>query len=32
MDYGNLAWLDSSVHGVIGSDIPCMEEGVVIQM
>ena len=28
MDCGSLAWLDMFVHGVIGSNIPCKEEGV----
>ena len=32
MNNGNLAWQDSSVHRVLGSDIPCMEQDVAIQM
>ena len=32
MDNGNLAWQDSCVHGVIGTDIPCLEESVATQM
>ena len=32
MDNDNLMWEDSFVHGVLGSDIPCVEKGVAIQM
>ena len=32
MGNGNLAWQDSSVHGVTGSGIPWPQEGVAIQM